>query len=83
MKPMYETVIFKSYENGFYTFTFDNGVDMDFEEIHPQILMRFDLKNDKTLLNKVFHIAYSEDIVDDEDDFIIYRIEYLELINAN
>ncbi|MCD2258845.1 hypothetical protein KWG70_06520 [Psychroserpens sp. XSD401] len=80
---MYETVIFKSYENGFYTFTFDNGVDMDFEEIHPQILMRFDLKNDKTLLNKVFHIAYSEDIVDDEDDFIIYRIEYLELINAN
>ncbi|WP_298899368.1 hypothetical protein [uncultured Psychroserpens sp.] len=83
MKPMYETVIFKSYENGFYTFTFDNGVDMDFEEIHPQILMRFDLKNDKTLLNKVFHIAYSEDIVDDEDDFIIYRIEYLELINVN
>ncbi|WP_298896416.1 hypothetical protein [uncultured Psychroserpens sp.] len=83
MKPMYETVIFKSYENGFYTFTFDNGVDMDFEEIHPQILMRFDLKNDKSLLNKVFHIAYSEDIVDDEDDFIIYRIEYLERINAN
>ncbi len=83
MKPMYETVIFKSYENGFYTFTFDNGVDIDFEEIHPQILMRFDLKNDKSLLNNAFHIAYSEDIVDDEDDFIIYRIEYLERINAN
>lgn len=83
MKPIYETVIYKSYENGFYTFTFDNGVDVDFEEIHPKILLKFDLKNDESLLNKVYHIAYSEDIVDDEDDFIIYRIEYLELINAN
>ena len=83
MKPKYETVVFKSHKNGFYTFTIDNDIDMDFEEIHPQILMRFDLKNDKSLLNNAFHIAYSEDIVDDEDDFIIYRIEYLELINAN
>ncbi|RKE95352.1 hypothetical protein [Ichthyenterobacterium magnum] len=83
MKPRYETAIFKSHKNGFYTFTLDNGVDMDFEEIHPQILMKFDLKHDKNLINKVFHLAYSDDIVDDEDDFIIFRIEYLELINAN
>ncbi len=83
MKSRYETVIFKSHKNGFYTFALDNGIDMVFEEIHPQILMRFDLKNNKSLINKVFHLAYSEGIVDDEDDFIIYRIEYLELINAN
>ena len=56
---------------------------MVFEEIQPYILMRLNLKNDKSLLNKVFHLAYYEDIVDDDDDFIIYRIEYLELINAN
>ena len=83
MKLIYETVIFKSHKNGFYTFTLDNGEDMVFEEIQPYILMRLDLKNDKSLLNKVFHLAYYEDIVDDDDDFIIYRIEYLELINAN
>lgn len=83
MKPIYETVIFKSHKNGFYTFTLDNGVDMAFEEIHPQILMRLDLKNDKNLINKDFHLAYSEDIADDEDDLIIYRLEYLELINSN
>ena len=83
MKLIYETVIFKSHKNGFFTFTLDNGVDMVFEEIHPQILMRLDLKNDENLIGKVFHLAYSEDIADDEDDFIIFRIEYLELINTN
>ena len=82
MKRIHETVIFKSHKNGLYTFTLDNGEDMVFEEIQPYILMRLDLKNDKSLLNKVFHLAYTEDIVDD-DDFIIYSIEYLELINAN
>ncbi len=83
MKPTYETVIFKSHQNGFYTFTLDNGVDMIFEEINPQIQMRLDLKNDKSLINKLFYLAYSEDIADDEDDLIIFRIEYLELINEN
>ena len=83
MKPTHETGVFKSHENGFYTFTLNNGIDMIFEEVHPRILMKLDLKNDKELINKAFHLAYSEEIVDDEDDLIIYRIEYLELINNN
>ncbi len=83
MTPTYEAAIFKSHINGFYTFALlDSSVDMVFEEINPRILMKFNLKNDKSLLNRTFHIAYTEDIVDDED-FIIYRIEYLELINSN
>lgn len=83
MKTLYETAIFKSYDNGFFTFTIHNGVDMVFEEVHPHVLMKLDLRNDKGLLNRTFHLGYSEDFTDDEDDFIIYRIEYLELINSN
>ncbi len=33
-----ETAVFKSYENGYYTFLFDNGEDMVFEEVHPRVL---------------------------------------------
>jgi len=83
MKLTYETVVFKSYEDGYYTFELKDGINMLFEEVHPQILMRLDLKNDKSLISKVFHLAYSENLVNDADDFIIYRIEYLELINSN
>lgn len=83
MKPTYETAVFKSYDNGCYTFILNKGVDMVFEKVHPQILLKYDLKNDKSLLSKVFHLAFLENKEDVEDDFIIFRIEYLELINAN
>ena len=83
MKPTYERVVFKSSENGYYTFILNKGLNMVFEEVHPQILLKYDLKNDKTLINKMFHLAFSENLEDDKDDFINFRIEYLELINAN
>lgn len=84
MKPTYETAVFKSYENGYYTFMLNNrGVNVVFEKVHPQILLKYDLENDKNLLNKVFHLAFLENKEDVDDDFIIFRIEYLELINAN
>jgi len=72
-----ETAVFKSYENGYYTFLFGNGEDMIFEEVHPRVLKQFDLKNDKTLINKHFEVLFVEVFDDTDDDFLIYRIESL------
>jgi hypothetical protein len=72
-----ETAVFKSYENGYYTFLFDNGEDMVFEEVHPRVLKQYDLKNDKTLINKKFSVLFVEVFDDTDDDFLIYRIESL------
>ena len=73
-----ETAVFKKYENGYYTFLFENGEEMVFEEIHPRVLKQFDIKNDKTLLNLTFKISFVEVFDDDDDDFLIYRIESLQ-----
>jgi len=78
-----ETVIYKKYENGYYTFLFENGEEMVFEEVNPRVLHRFDLKNDQSLINKKFYLSFVEVFDDDYEDFLIYRIEYLELINSN
>lgn len=73
-----DTAVFKKYENGYYTFLFENGEDMVFEEVHPRVLKQFDLKNDKTLINKKFKISFVEIFDDEDDDFLIYRIESLQ-----
>ncbi len=72
-----ETAVFKSYKNGYYTFLFDNGEDMVFEEVHPRVLKQFDLKNDKSLIDKEFKVSFVEVFDDGDEDFLIYRIESL------
>lgn len=72
-----ETAVFKSYENGYYTFLFDNGEDMVFEEVHPRVLKHFDLKNDSSLVGKQFRVSFVEVFDDGDEDFLIYRIESL------
>ena len=67
-------VTFKSYKNGYYTFWFDNGDELAFEEVHPRVLKQFDLKNDKSLIDKEFRMTFVED--EDGDD-VIYRVESL------
>ncbi|AUS05531.1 hypothetical protein JJL45_04905 [Tamlana sp. s12] len=65
---------FKSYKNGYYNFWFENGEELAFEDVHPRVLKQFDLKNDKSLIDKDFKITFVED--EDGDD-IFYRIESL------
>jgi hypothetical protein len=72
-----DTAVFKSYENGYYTFLFDNGEDMVFEEVHPRVLKQFDLKNDSSLVGREFRISFVEVFDDADEDFLIYRIESL------
>lgn len=72
-----KTAVFKSYKKGYYTFTFESGEDMVFEEIHPRVLKQFDLKNDKSLIEKEFKLTFVEIFEDDDQDFVIYRVESL------
>lgn len=71
------TAVFKSYKNGYYKFWFENGEELAFEEVHPRVLKQFDLKNDKSLIDKNFRISFVED--EDGDD-AIYRVESLKPI---
>jgi hypothetical protein len=75
-----ETAVFKKYEDGYYTFLFDQGEEMVFEEVSPRVLYQFDLKNDKSLIDKTFELSFIEVFDDDDEDFLIYRIEYLKLV---
>ena len=72
-----ETAVFMSYKNGYYTFLFDNGEDMVFEEIHPRVSKQFDLKNDSSLVGKEFRVSFVEVLDVTDEDFLIYRIESL------
>ncbi|GAA4280731.1 hypothetical protein [Gaetbulibacter aestuarii] len=68
------TAVFKSYKNGYFTFWFENGEELAFEEVHPRVLKQYDLKNDKSLVDTNFRITFVED---DSDDEVIYRVESL------
>ncbi|HPF96923.1 MAG: hypothetical protein R2802_06305 [Flavobacteriaceae bacterium] len=74
-----ETAVFKSYRKGYYTFEFDNGEDMVFEEVHPKVLSQYKLKEDESLIGMEFKLTFSE-VYTDDDDLVIYRIESLKLI---
>lgn len=68
---------FLSYNDGYFTFLFENGEELVFDEIHPRVLKQFDLKNDKSLINKSFKITFIEVFEDNDEDFVIYRVESL------
>lgn len=72
------TAIFKSYKKGYYTFWFENGEELAFEEVHPKVLKQFDLKNDKSLVDKNFRITFVED---EDGDEVIYRVESLKAVD--
>ncbi|MEJ2113400.1 MAG: hypothetical protein P8X62_06835 [Flavobacteriaceae bacterium] len=74
------TAVFKSYKNGYYTFIFETGEDMVFEEIHPKALYKYNLKSDSSYIDKEFQLTYSEFIEDSDQDLVIYRIESLKLL---
>ena len=47
-------------------------------EVHPRVLKQFDLKHDKSLINQKFNLTFIEVFDDDDEDFVIYRIESLQ-----
>lgn len=71
------TAIFKSYEDGLFTFWFENGEELVFEEVHPRVLKQYDLKNDESFIDQNFRITFVEDFEDNNKDSAIYRVESL------
>lgn len=69
-----ETAIFISYKNGFYTFLFNNGSEIMFDDALPKVLAKYDLKNDISLLDTEFHITFTEEIDRKDEDIVIYTI---------
>ena len=68
--------VFTSYENGYFTFLFENGEEMIFDEVHPRALKQYDLKNDKNFVGKSFKVVFVEIETSNEDE-VIYRVENL------
>lgn len=69
--------VFKKQYNGYYQFLMDSGEIIVFEEVYPPVLKKFDLKSSE-YVGKSFLITYSEIMENNDEDFIIYRIEKLE-----
>ena len=74
-----KVAVFQSYVDGLYTFMFENGEDMIFDEIHPRALKQFDLKHDESYIDQTFKITFVEVPLDKDD--VIYRIDSLKLVS--
>ncbi|WP_025740853.1 hypothetical protein [Aquimarina pacifica] len=70
--------VFKKYYDGYYQFKMENNEIIVFEEVSPVVIRKFDLKSDR-FKGKSFEITYSEYIEDDDEDFVFFKIEKLEL----
>ncbi|AXG70168.1 hypothetical protein KORDIASMS9_02407 [Kordia sp. SMS9] len=76
-----EEGVFINYSNGYYTFIFSFEEKIIFEEISKNVLDEFNLQ-DGSMLHKTFEVTYEEIINDlDDDDFIIFKLLGLELID--
>lgn len=76
-----ETAVFKAFENGFYTFWFDNGSEIMFDDALPKVLAKYDLKNDRSLLETEFYITFTEKFDRNDEDVVIYTIMSLKLLS--
>lgn len=75
-----QTAVFKSYKNGFYTFLFNNGSEIMFDEVSPKVLAKFDLKNDNALLDREFYIIFKEELDKEDQDLVVYTIMNLKAL---
>ena len=72
---------FKKFKDGLFYFEFESGEDMVFEQVHPKILTRYNLKDDKSFVDQEFRLSFSEIFIDDDEDEVIYRIENLKALD--
>jgi len=75
-----QTAVFKSYKNGFYKFLFNNGTEIMFDDVLPKVLVKFDLRNDNSLLDTEFYITFTEELDRKDQDLVIYTIMSLKLL---
>ena len=70
--------VFKKHYDGYFQFEMENGDTIVFEEVSQKVIRKFDLRSD-LFKGKSFEITYSEYIEDDDEDFMFFKIEKLEL----
>ena len=75
-----DIAVFQKYENGFFSFLFEDGTEVNFEEIHPKALYQYNLKEDETFIDKSFKLSFSEVVDTKGGESIIYRIDRLVLV---
>lgn len=75
-----DIAVFQKYEDGFFSFLFDDGTEVNFEEIHPKALYKYNLKEDETFIDKSFKLSFSEVLDNKGAETIIYRIDRLVLV---
>ncbi|GAA4112344.1 hypothetical protein GCM10022393_10740 [Aquimarina addita] len=71
--------VFKKYYDGYFQFLMDTGDMLVFEELSPSASKGIDLKSNQ-FHNKSFEITYSEYSENEDENFVSYKIEKLELI---
>jgi hypothetical protein len=76
-----ETAVFKSYQDGYYTFWFNNGSEIMFDDVLPKVLAKYDLKNDQSLLDAEFYITFTEKQDRYDEDLVLYTIMNLKPVN--
>ncbi len=69
--------VFVKYYDGYYKFIMDNGEIIVFEAISQLADRKFNLKAN-IFIGKSFEITYSFQVEDDDEDFIVYKIDKLE-----
>jgi len=77
-----EEGIFVKYHEGYYTFRFEFDELIVFEQLNKRVLEEFNLRG-TLYIGSRFNVTY-EELLDesDDDDFIIFRLRKLELINS-
>lgn len=77
-----EEGIFVKYHDGYFTFRFEFDELIVFEQLNKRVLEEFNLRG-TLYIGSRFNVTY-EELLDesDDDDFIIFRLRKLELINS-
>lgn len=72
--------VFEKAHDGYFTFMMEDGERITFEKVHSKVMLDFDLSTN-AFVGKRFEISYTEEVDDEDEDFIIYQINNLKLVS--
>lgn len=74
--------VFDGYADGSYSFTENDDISYEFQDIEEKAIKKYDLATDKQYEGKTFNVTYKMEMAEDEDgeEYIVYIIMDLEVI---
>jgi hypothetical protein len=74
--------VFDGYTDGSYSFTENDDISYEFQDIEEEAIEKYDLATDKKYEGKTFNVTYRTDLSEDEDgeEYLVYIIVGLELV---